>query len=492
MPQESNSHKQILKSTSIVGGAQVITILMGILRTKIAAILLGPQGIGMIGMLQATADIIRQATCFGINFSGVKEIADASASGDEFRISRTITILRSWAFYTGLLGMVLTIILCVPLSNYAFNNDYYALSIAIISITLLCTSLYSGQLALLQGLRQISTMAKASIYGALSSIIIVIPLYWWLKMDGIVPGMVLTAFSALLISWLYARKTKVLKSNLSFVETIRGGLKMAKLGFYIISTSLVVTIVVYAIRVFITQKMDIEAVGCFQAVWTITNIYISVILNSMLADFFPRLSAVSHDNSLSNKLINEQLEMAVVIAGPMLVLMISISSLAIGILYSSSFDMAIPVLQWQLLGGFLTIISWALGVMFLSKNKGIYALMIESVAILIYWGFVVFCWRWFGFISLGIGYVFSNIFKIVVSAWATHYLGGFCFSASAFKIISIFGGLTLLTFLNVTLVNGYIQFIISILLTVITICYSYSKISEVINVKEFFINKFNK
>ena len=49
IPRET-SHKQILKATGLLGGAQVIEILFRIARSKIVAVLLGPAGVGLIGL----------------------------------------------------------------------------------------------------------------------------------------------------------------------------------------------------------------------------------------------------------------------------------------------------------------------------------------------------------------------------------------------------------------------------------------------------------
>jgi antigen flippase len=46
---------------------------------------------------------------------------------------------------------------------------------------------------------------------------------------------------------------------------------------------------IYIIRALVMSKLGINAVGYFQVVMTISTIYINVLLNSMLADFFPRL-----------------------------------------------------------------------------------------------------------------------------------------------------------------------------------------------------------
>jgi hypothetical protein len=46
----SGSYRSILKSTSLIGGASFINILISMIRTKFVAILLGPSGVGLLGL----------------------------------------------------------------------------------------------------------------------------------------------------------------------------------------------------------------------------------------------------------------------------------------------------------------------------------------------------------------------------------------------------------------------------------------------------------
>lgn len=486
---EINSQKQILKSTGIIGSAQIFSILIGIVRTKVIAILLGPSGVGIIGILQATVDLVRSATGFGINFSGVKDVAEANSYGDNQRIARTITILRRWALGTGILGMFITIALCVPLSNFSFGNDSYTFSIALISVTLSITSISGAQLALLQGMRLIKQMAKATLLGAILGLFISLPLYWWLEIKGIVPGMVLNAIGGLVVSWWFAHKIKIERSKLSLSLTIRGGLKMARLGFFIVATGFIATATIYATRAYITDKLNIDAVGYFQAAWTISNLYLSIVLNAMLADFFPRLSEIHNDNITSNRLINEQMEIALLVGSPLIILLIAFSNFVIRILYSSSFSLAISVLQWQMGGAFIVLIAWPLGVMFLAKNKGHFSLITDGIWSVVYLFCIYFGWNHFGFSILGIAYSVACFIKLIAVFITTKYLGDFSFSRTNIKYISIFGVSTILMILNVFSKTGLVQYIISAIINISIVAYSYNRLNKIINLNRLFSSK---
>ena len=50
MTEATASYHRILRSTSIIGGASFINIAIGVLRTKVLAVLLGPAGVGLASL----------------------------------------------------------------------------------------------------------------------------------------------------------------------------------------------------------------------------------------------------------------------------------------------------------------------------------------------------------------------------------------------------------------------------------------------------------
>ena len=75
------NYRNILKASSITGGSQVATLLIGIGRTKLAAIFLGSTGIGLLGLYQNIVTLIDSITSLGIASSAVREIG--AARGDD-------------------------------------------------------------------------------------------------------------------------------------------------------------------------------------------------------------------------------------------------------------------------------------------------------------------------------------------------------------------------------------------------------------------------
>ena len=108
--------------------------------------------------------------------------------------------------------------------------------------------------------------------------------------------------------------------------------------------------------------------GYYQAAWGLGGMYVSIILQSMGADFYPRLTAVAKNNPECNRLVNEQSEVSLLLAGPGVMGTLTLAPLVIQFFYSQKFGPAVEVLRWVCLGMLLRVVSWPMGYILLSKG----------------------------------------------------------------------------------------------------------------------------
>jgi len=203
--QAKTSYKQILKSSALIGGSSVVNILLGIVRTKVLAVLIGTKGMGLFGAYTAVTTLISGIAGMGIGRSGVRQIAEAAGTNDKHRIARTVLVLRRTAFVLGTLGMLAVLILCKPISKITFGSTAYAGSLALLSVTILFAAVSEGQTALIQGMRRIRHLAALNIWGAVLGTALSIPILFLFRQNGVVPFLVSVSGLTILTSWWYAR-----------------------------------------------------------------------------------------------------------------------------------------------------------------------------------------------------------------------------------------------------------------------------------------------
>src|SRR5579884_1364695 len=163
---EESTYRQILKSSALVGGSQLLNVAIGIVRTKAMAILLGPAGFGLFGLYGSISDLTQNVAGMGVNSSGVRQIAEASASGDWTRIAQTAGVLRKISICLGLLGAIFLALFSKQVSVLSFGDARHATGVSLVSIAVFLRLVSAGQVALIQGMRRISDLARMNVLSA--------------------------------------------------------------------------------------------------------------------------------------------------------------------------------------------------------------------------------------------------------------------------------------------------------------------------------------
>ena len=424
------TYGQILKSSSIIGGAQGLNLLIGMVRTKLVALLLGPSGVGLVGLYQSATALLGTLAGLGITKSGVRQIAEAAGSGDEERVGRTVCVLRRTCWLTGFLGMVLTVALARPLSVWTFGNGERAVPMAILGLTFLLGSISGGQMSLIQGFRRISDLARLQVWSAAASTIISIGLYGWLGERGIVPVLLVSALLNLGLSWWFARRVAVPAARVTWGETFTEARGLIGLGLAFMWSGLLAAAVTLATRAMILRGFGMEANGIYQAAWGISGLFAGFILGAMGADFYPRLTEAAHDNCEVNRLVNEQTEVGMLLALPGLLGTLVFSPLVIRIFYSAKFTEAAELLPWFLLGVWGRVVSWPLGYIQLAKGAARWFAVTETVFSLLHLGMVWAGLRGVGLKGAAVAYAALYGLYILGMLWAAARLSDFRWSRS--------------------------------------------------------------
>lgn len=377
-PSGGSSYGQILKSSSILGGTQVLVYLISLLKNKAAAVLLGPSGVGLVGLYTSATSMVAVAAGLGLNASGVREVADAAAGEDPERIGRVTLTLRRLCWLSGAIGWLVTIALAWPLSRWTFGSTDKAFDIMLLGSTVMLGAIAGGQVALLQGMRRIADLAKVNLLCVVAGTIISVALYVWAGVRGIVPALILAALASTLINWTFARKVKLERSSLTWRDTFHQAGPLLRLGLALMWNGLLVTAVAFLARALVVREAGLDASGLYQAAWTISGMFSGFILSAMSADFYPRLAGVSGDNAALRRLVNEQTEVGLLLALPGIVGTLVFAPLLLELLYTSQFVPAADLLPWFLAGVFVQVISWPIGFVLLAKSHSFTFAWVET------------------------------------------------------------------------------------------------------------------
>ena len=456
------------------------------------ALFLGAEGIGISGLLTSSLDLVSASTNFGLHISAVKDISEANASENKSRVAVVITVLKKILWITGILGLISTIVFSSVLSEIAFGTSEYSLAFVWLSITLLFTQLTSGHLVLLQGLQKLKFLAKANLLGSFVGTSLSIPLYYFFRLDGIVPGIIIFAIFNLIFSWYYARQINVVEVKISLAQTFTEGKNMITLGFMISLSVLVSLIIAYILRIFISNNGGLEQVGFYTAGFMIINTYVGLIFTAMGKDYFPRLSSVAKNNKLCIQVINQQAEIALLIIAPIIIIFLIFIKWIVVILYSKEFMPVIDMIHWAALGMLFKTASWSIAYIFLAKGASkLFFLndLISNIYVLIFNMTGYYFW---GLNGLGMSFLLSYFVYLVQVFLVTKKKYRFNFGAPFKKIFIVQFSLCVFSFVIMKLINEPYTYPIGLILFIASSYYSYLEVDKRVGLRVKVIEFKNK
>lgn len=433
----TTSYGQTLKSSALVGGSTAFNLVIGFVRNKVLALLLGTSGVGFIGMYNSITTTATALAGMGITNSGVRQIAEAVGSGDEARIARTVKTLRRASWLLGLAGTLLVLAACQPIARVTFGDTHHTGAVALLSVTVLLLSISGAQGALVQGMRRVGDLARLTLFGGLWGTVLGIPVVYFWRAGGIVPMLLVVALMTILSSWWYARKVPVARIVLGWRETWQEARGLLRIGLAFMVSGLAGQGAAYLIRLIIFREQSADAAGLYQAAFGIAGQYVGFILTAMGADFYPRLTATAQDHHQTTRLVNEQVEIAILLAVPGVLAALTLAPWILQLLYSHDFLPATELLRWQLVGVLIRVLAFPIGFVLVARGESTLFILTEvatnAVSVILSWWFL----KWFGLAGLGMAYVAMYGFCLALVWFLVRRLSAFRWSRANLRLGAI-------------------------------------------------------
>lgn len=463
----TDSYLHILKYISLFGGVQVLNVLIGIVRNKFVAMLLGPQGVGLISLFNSTTKLISDSTNFGISMSAVRNISEDYDKKDEEKLMEDIALVRSWSLLAALLGFFICIFLSPLLSRYTFAWDGHTLHFILLSPCVALTALAGGELAILKGVRKLRALAAISVYNVLGALVLTVPLYYFFGDAAIVPSLVLMALVQLLLTIMVS--CRLYPFHVSFQKTfLDKGWGMIRLGTAFVFAGILGSGTDLIIRSYLNNVSDIATVGFYNSAFMMTMVYAGMIFSAMETDYFPRLSGANNLKFTFNQIVNRQIEVTLLLISPLLTFFLLFLPQLILFLYSDKFLPALSMAQVLVLAMYVRAIRLPVEYIPLAKGdsksylllEGLYDILLVSLVLL---GF----WKW-GLFGAGLGIAVTGLLNLVCVYGYAYARYGYRLSSSVMRYAALHFSIGLLVLLCVRSDDEWMRWGVASLLCVVS------------------------
>ena len=469
--ERDDSYSHVLKYTGIFGGVQGLNILMGLVRNKFVALLLGPAGMGLVSLFNTTVQLISQTTNLGIPTSAVRHISEYYDAGDKNLVAHYVRVVRGWCLLTALLGMLVCVVLGPLLNITTFSWGNHTLHFILLAPAIGMLAITGGETAILKGARQLGALAVVQIAAALASLFIAVPVYYLFGQAGIVPVIVLMAFFTMCATLWFSRR--VFPLQLRGARGILGeGMEMVRLGVAFTLAAIVGSASEMFVRSYLNVAGSLEVLGLYNAGYMLTVTYAGMVFTAMESDYFPRLSAVNHDVAATNLTVNRQMEVSLLIVAPMLTALIALLPLLIPQLFSSEFVPVVPMAQVAALAMFLKVLTMPVAYITLARGLSVTYLALESVYFVIYLILVVLGYQQWGLLGTGVAITLAHVFDYLLINIYAYKKYGYRMSAAVSRYAVVLLTLGLIAYACTIWLDGIAYWAVEVLVVVASVLYA--------------------
>lgn len=426
----NNIYTQIVKYTGIFGSIQGISVMTGVIRNKITALLLGTMGMGMMSLLNSTVIFLSQATSMGLAYSGVREIAACKERGDQAGIERCAAIIRAWSLLAALTGVAICALSSKWIDKLTFTWGDHSLHYLLLSPSLALMAITAGETAILKGLHRLKALAVIQMITAFGALVITAPLLYFFNQAAIVPIIGLIAMVTMIATIFYSFAT--VKPRIGnwrrgygrWKRLIAEGRPMVKIGLAFVTAMAIGSASELIIRAYLNVKADLDTVGLYNAGYLLAITYAGLFFTSLESDYYPRLSAVNNDITKINQLVNYQTEVSLTLIAPMMCVFILLLPAIVPVLFSEKFNAAIPMAQATALTMMCKSACLPVSYVMLAKGDSRIYICLETLSYLMTIAGVIAGYTYGGLTGTGVGLTVAYAAELTINSICLHFRYG--------------------------------------------------------------------
>jgi len=332
-----------------------MTAVAGLIRGKLAAVLLGTAGVGVFGQVDSFYRSLVQICVLSTGVGVTRCVAELQAKGDEAGIRRAFWSTTAFSITLSGIVAVLVLIFSKNLSRLVLGNERYAFFLSIVALGFPLQALSDIMLGMLVGLRDLRAQVLVTAAFTLGGATLFAILILRYRLAGAIYGIFAICVCMCLAAILFLRKNRSGKllplpgessfdlSLLRFIVAIgiTGGLMAVS-----------DRVVLLTCRSVLIRHFGFEANGLYQSVFSFSQLSIGVTSAFVGTYLLPTLSGLQNEERAHFE-FSSVLRLTLLIATIFSVVMILYGQFVIRAAYSSAFIGAAPLLRFQAAGDFV-------------------------------------------------------------------------------------------------------------------------------------------
>lgn len=471
MKTSNDSYDHVLKYTGMFGGVQVLVTLIGLVRNKFMALLLGTAGVGFNALFVSMQNFASQCTNLGISFGAVPKLSEYYEEQQEEQLEYHIQVIRLWSMIAAGLGFLFCVAVSPLMNDLSFTWGNHTLHYAMLGVSVAMLTLTGGETAVLKATRRLGALAKIQIYTAIISVLVSIPLYYYYGHSGVIPVIVSMAAVTMVATMRYSYRSYPLRLQWTG-SVLKSGAGMIRLGVAFVLAAAVGSASEMFIRAFLNVEGGLGDVGLYNAGFMLTITYAGMVFSSMEQDYFPRLSAVSKDVEKTNETVNKQMEVSLLLLSPMLVALLTALPVLVPLLFSAEFLPVVEMAQVAVLAMYFKVLNLPVAYITLAHSKSLAYLLLETTYFVVLVVGVMAGFRMWGIWGTGLAVVIAHIAELMTVGGYAYWQFNYRCTWTIARYAGVQTAIGLVAYAVSVMVEGWGYWIAEAALTLVSTAYS--------------------
>ncbi len=469
----SGEYGRVVKYLGLLGGAQGLSLLVNLLRNKIASTLLGAVGLGLIGLYNRTVQMFSDCTNLSLSYSAIRKLSDTYENATAEDLAHYVKVTRSIALLTGIVGMLLFVMFSPLVMKYISDgSDYSSWYFVALSPVVLFLAISGGEVAVLRGVRQLNSLAIYTLWSSFVALLVAVPVYFFFGVAGILPSILIIALLQMLGVLYNSVRLFEYKVAPFSLRLLRDGVEMLKLGAGYIYTTILTSCSVWMIYSMISNIGGDAELGLFSSGYLLLSMLPSVLFAALDSEYYPRLSGAFGNVKVRNTMVNEQIEVHLLVQTPIILAAVAVLPFLFPILYSGEFLPAVAMTRFAMFGLLFHILTYPISFMPLSKGDVLVFILQETVYNVANVTLVIIGYRFWGLEGVGIALLLARMLDLTVAFSISYFRYGFRLSPCSLGYAFASLAFAVMAFCSVFCMHGLLSWICSSVAMLMSMAFS--------------------
>ncbi|UUM70159.1 O-antigen translocase [Aeromonas veronii] len=408
--------KKVIKVALFTSLLTLTRMLSGFVIAKFVAIYTGPVGLATLGQLQSVVTLLNGVVNSPVGNGIVRYTAESLTKSENIAESCSSWWRASicWAFILCVSISIFIYFFNCNISVWLFGSSSYSKFISIASYLLPFSVLYTAINSVINGQQEYKKYVKFGIISVLISTFIMSMMIIFFAVDGALYAAVsqVAIMGIVMLVLVFASREPWMRVKYWFGRI--GKHELRNIGSYVamgLSSAIMVPITLVVIRNILVDNVGWIETGYWQAVWRISEVYLSVITLTLSTYYLPKLSTLNAYSEIKKEITNTAiLVMPIVII--LAVFVYLLRDFIIYVLFSSDFNGAGDLFLVQLVGDVVKILSWLYAFPMLSRGAAKWFVASEVFFSLTLMFFVYLLVPYYGTHGANMAYLINYIFYL--------------------------------------------------------------------------------